>query len=115
MAVIEAGGIALPDPVSISIDDEIIWSEDTGRTLNGLMVGDVVTEKKKVNIEWGILKQSEVDKIKEYLVSGFFAVRFPELNITLSAYRGTISAEHIGKLGDGFYWYRKVSVGIVER
>ena len=50
MGVLMSGSVELPDPVSISVNDEIIWTADTGRTLSGLMIGDVVAEKKNVNI-----------------------------------------------------------------
>lgn len=46
MFVLKCGNVELPAPVSMSVADEIIWSSDTGRTLTGTMVGDVVAEKK---------------------------------------------------------------------
>ena len=36
-AILKAGEIELPAPVSLSISDELIWTADTGRTLNGKM------------------------------------------------------------------------------
>lgn len=46
-AVLKAGSVELPAPVSLSIADELIWTADTGRTLNGKMTGDVVAEKRQ--------------------------------------------------------------------
>ena len=40
--ILRAGGIVLPSPVSLTINDELIWSEETGRTLSGLMVGEII-------------------------------------------------------------------------
>lgn len=37
--ILKAGGVVLPAPVSITVNDEIIWSADTGRTMSGQMVG----------------------------------------------------------------------------
>ena len=34
-AVLKAGSVELPAPVSLSIADELIWTADTGRTLYG--------------------------------------------------------------------------------
>ena len=45
----------LPAPVSIKVDDEIIWSSSTGRALDGTMLGDVVAEKK---MSWFLLRVS---------------------------------------------------------
>ena len=44
--ILECDGQELPAPVSLKVDDEILWSSATGRTLDGTMLGDVVAEKK---------------------------------------------------------------------
>ena len=51
MFVLKCGNVELPAPVSMSVADEIIWSSDTGRTLTGTMVGDVVAEKSVYQME----------------------------------------------------------------
>ena len=115
--ILSAGSIVLPAPVSLSVSNEIIWSSDTGRTLSGLMVGDPVAEKKTVGIKWGVLPESDIAVIKETLVAGFFPVTFCDdgIEITIESYRGTLTKEHIGWLGDGIYWYRSASVDLIER
>lgn len=117
MSILRSGNTDLPDPVSISVNDEIIWTADTGRTLSGLMIGDVVAEKKNVSIKWGILPESEVALIKRTLAAGFipFTFRDDGMRITMESYRGTLSKEHLGYIGDGIYYYKSVSVDIVQR
>lgn len=117
MSILRAGDTELPDPVSISVNDEIIWTADTGRTLSGLMIGDVVAEKKNVSIKWGILPEKDVVLIKKTLVAGFFSFTFRDdgMNITIESYRGTMSKEQLGWIGDGLFYYRSVSVDIVQR
>lgn len=44
--ILWSGSVVLPAPVSLSVNDELIWTSDTGRTLSGRMVGDVIAEKK---------------------------------------------------------------------
>ena len=44
--ILWSGSTTLPAPTSLSVNDEIIWTSDTGRTLAGLMVGAVVAQKK---------------------------------------------------------------------
>ena len=44
--ILWSGSVTLPAPTSITVNDEIIWTSDTGRTLAGYMVGDPVAEKK---------------------------------------------------------------------
>ena len=44
--ILWSGSTTLPAPTALTVNNEIIWSSDTGRTLSGKMVGDVVAEKK---------------------------------------------------------------------
>lgn len=114
--ILWSGSTTLPAPVSISVSDEIIWTSDTGRTLSGLMVGDPVAEKKTVSIKWGILAESEMLQIKNTLTVGFFPISFRDdgVDLTIESYRGNLSKEQLGWLGDGFY-YKSASVDIIQR
>lgn len=115
--VLWSGENVLPAPVSISVNDEIIWTSDTGRTLDGTMVGDAVAEKKTVSIKWGILTEAELVTIKRTLTTGFFPFSFHDdgIDITIEAYRGTLSKEQIGELSDGIFYYRNATVDIIQR
>ena len=115
--MIEADGMELPAPVSIKVDDEILWSSSTGRALDGTMLGDVVAEKKTLSVTWGILTEMELALIKSKLVAGFFPVTFHDdgADITITTYRGTLSKEQIGRLSDGIFYYRSASVSIVQQ
>lgn len=117
MAELKAGSVELPSPVSLSVSDEIIWSSNTGRTASGKMVGDIVAEKKNLDIKWGVLPESEVKKISSNLKAGFFPLTFRDdgVNITIQSYRGTLSKEHMGYIGDGIYYYKSVSVSIIQQ
>lgn len=115
--ILKAGDTILPSPVSLSIDDELIWTEDTGRTLSALMVGDVLAEKKKLSISWGILTEEELVLIKSKIIPGFFPITFHDdgEDITIESYRGTLSKEVLGDIGDGNFYYRSASVSLTER
>ena len=91
--ILRAGGIVLPAPVSMTINDELIWTSDTGRLMNGLMVGEVVAEKKNVSLKWGILTEAEMSQIRSK----------------------TLSKEVLGRLSDGIFYYKSVSVDLIER
>lgn len=115
--VLRAGEIILPAPVSITINDELIWTSDTGRTMDGTMVGEVVAEKKNISIQWGVLSEAEIILIKKGITKGFFPITFRDdgIDMTITAYRGTLSKEQIGRLSDGIFWYRKATVDLIER
>lgn len=116
MAEISVGGVSLPSPVSISESNEILWSEDTGRTLSGQMVGDVIAEKRKLSVKWAFLWQGDVETIMNHLISGFFSVTYSSAggSHTMTAYRGSISTEQAIPQ-NGKILYKSVSVDLIER
>lgn len=117
MATLSCGGTSLPEPVEMSTSDEIIWSANTERSSSGNMVGEAIAEKKTLDIKWGILTEIEVKKIKDNLVKGFFPITFRDEgeSHTIYVYRGTLSKEHLGYIGDGIYYYKSASVQIIQK
>ena len=117
MFTLKCGSVTLPSPVKMTVNDEIIWSSETGRVLDGTMMGDVVAEKKNLGIEWGWLTEEEAALIKNNLLAGFFPITFRDYgtDITISAYRGAISKDVAGYIGDGVFYYRSVTVDIIQR
>lgn len=115
--ILWSGSVTLPAPVAVTVNDEIIWTSDTGRTLSGYMAGDVIAEKKNVGIKWGILTEAELLVIKQVLIAGFFPFSFRDdgIEITIESYRGTLAKEQLGWIGDGIFYYRSASVDIVQR
>lgn len=64
--ILWSGSTTLPAPTSLSVNDEIIWTSDTGRTLAGLMVGAVVAQKKNLSIKWEFLTESQVKQSRTH-------------------------------------------------
>lgn len=52
-----------PDQGSFTIQPEIIWSSNTGRTASGLMVGDIVATKHSYSMQWSNLSDAHAKKI----------------------------------------------------
>jgi hypothetical protein len=117
MFLLKCGDVNLPAPIKMTVNDEIIWSSDTGRTLDGTMMGDVIAEKKNINIEWAWLTEEEAALIKNTLIAGFFPLKFKDLGVevAIEAYRGTMSKDLYGSIGDGHIYYRSVSTDIIQR
>ena len=67
--------------------------------------------------KWEWLTDKEVKMIKNRLIAGFFPFTFHDsgIDFTIEAYRGTLTKEHYGYLGDGNYYYRTVSVDVIQR
>ena len=108
----------LPSPSTLKVDNEIIWSSNTGRTSTGKMVGDVIAEKDTVEITWECLRDSDLKTIKTCLKAGFFDFYFPECGelVKITVYRGTISSDDRGELGDGLgHWYKTVTCSVIQQ
>ena len=117
MAVtIKANGVALPSPTEIETSDEIIWSANTGRSTTGLMVGDVVAEKKTLTIRWGVLTAAEFDGLRSTLGTGFrpFTLDLDGAAVTITAYRSALTGALLGTFG-GVTFYRDAAVTIVQQ
>lgn len=114
--IIKAGSTILPAPTQMTSADELLWSSDTGRTLAGEMIGDVIAEKKTLSLKWEFLTAEDVANICSGLETGFFPVTFFDDNRrnTIDVYRSTITKEHLGNLGEHYY-YRSVTCDIVQR
>lgn len=118
MATLKSGSTALPEPSTISSSDEIIWSKNAGRSSEtGKMLGDVVAEKKTVDIKWEYITEQEAKIIRNLLKPGFFPLTFEDFGeaITITNYRGTIQKEHLGYIGDGHYYYKSVTVSVIQQ
>lgn len=112
MSEITVNGVALASPVSISNSDEIIWNSGTGRSANGQMSGDIIANKKTIQISWGILTQDEYNAIRN-IPSGFFNAVV--LGQSIRAYRSTISGSCLGTFSDGITYYNDVSTSFIEQ
>lgn len=108
--------VKLPTPDEITLNDEIIWSSNTGRSSTGLMIGDVIAEKNTFGIQWrGLRTAEEYRRIKAGLVPGFFNLKIVlDEEIYITTYRGTLSARARGEIGNTYY-YDSISTDIVEQ
>ncbi len=113
---IQSNGVALPSPTEIETGDEIIWSANTGRSTTGLMVGDVVAEKKTLTIRWGVLTAAEYDGLRSALGTGFrpFTLAVDGSAVTITAYRSALTGTLLGTFG-GVTYVRDAAVTIVQQ
>lgn len=106
-------GKELPSPVTMSIGEEIVWSENAGRTSSARMVGTAIAEKKTVSIAWGVLDESKIQEIEKEIPKGF--IKLYVLGKLYEVYRGTLTKEVLGYIGDGIFYYKSASTDIIQR
>ena len=67
--------IATPKNYEPTISD---LDGESNRNANGELIRDRIAVKRKLNLEWGPLKQSEISTLLKAVSSGFFTVTFPD-------------------------------------
>lgn len=115
---VQIDGKPLPPIAKLQIDHEKIWSKNTGRTDSGEMVGDIVTRKWKLQIEFAPLSDAQVSKLEGLIDPAFFDVTFrsPRTgeNTTVSMYAGTPSYP-VYSYVNGLPRYLGVTVDLIEK
>ena len=103
-------------PQTIVASKEIIWSSNTNRNTAGNTIGTVITQKRTVDLEWSNLTEADVRTIENAMPAGFFRFQFYDaVNVDMTVYRGALKKVHMGYVGDGTYYYKSVSVTLIEK
>lgn len=76
--------VAEPKLGGITVTDEPIWSDDTGRVASGQMAGDIKAWKTTIDVEWPPLTYSQVKVIRDAIGAGdrtraFFDIEYPDI------------------------------------
>ena len=67
--------IATPKTYEATVSD---LDGETNRNANGELIRDRIAVKRKLNLEWGPLTQSEIQTLLNAVSSVFFTVTFPD-------------------------------------
>lgn len=106
---LKIAGASLPTEnlTQIALNNEIIWSSNTGRTTSGLMMGDIIANKATLSLEFQWISVTNFNTILNAVNSSpFFTVQVKLDNITLAditAYRSTVERTMGGKYGGEWY------------
>ena len=113
-------GVEMPTPYYCQYLNEKIWSTNTGRGANGLLVGDIVTIKKKLVLKWRGLKSREVASLNAYISNAnlpFFTVSLLDETYTwhtYTVYAGTPSYESYSWNAD-YQFTKEMAVDLIEQ
>lgn len=82
-------------PKEFAVDLQKIDADSSGRNANGDMVRDIITEKIKLNCQWGPLSDGEMQVLLNAVAADFFSVTYPDPKsgiVTKTFYVGDRSA-----------------------
>lgn len=72
------GGSTVKPPKEFSVGLQTIDADTSGRNASGTMIRDIITEKVKLDMNWGPLSDSEVSNILNKVTNDFFTVTYPD-------------------------------------
>lgn len=70
-------GVAIKTPKKFTVGIQAV-DGDSGRNANGDMTRDYIATKRKIELEWGALSDSEISPILKAVMSPFFEVTYPD-------------------------------------
>ena len=75
--MISINGVVIATPKTFEVEISDLDGE-TNRNANGELVRDRIAVKRKLNLEWGPLSQTEISTLIKSVSSVFFTVTFPD-------------------------------------
>ena len=114
--MIKINGVAIATPKVFEATVSDIDGE-TNRNANGELIRDRVAVKRKINLEWGTLEQSEMSKILNAVSNVFFTVEFPDPQlglITKTMYVGDRTSPAYSYIDNKIKW-QGLKMNFIER
>ncbi|CAM3218442.1 hypothetical protein GHI93_11590 [Lactococcus hircilactis] len=71
-------GVIVKNPKTFKVGYQTIDADSSGRNANGEMVRDIITQKVKLEIEWGALDDSTASALLKAIKAVFFTVNYPD-------------------------------------
>ena len=90
----------------------------SGRTASGKMVMDIIATKRRVDVVWKMLTDSELEKIIDTIAANkpFFSLEYPDAGgtKTMTCYAGDIVTS-LWHTKNGIRYWEEVSIGFIEQ
>ncbi|MDD4797124.1 MAG: hypothetical protein PHO66_05095 [Eubacteriales bacterium] len=118
--MIKINGVPLSrQPQAVSVSYNALAAETSGRNAKGQMLIDRVAIKAKLELKWGGLTAAEAAGILSAISGVFISVTYDDLKAgapkTITCYTGDPQMEVSHKLANGQYYYKSLSVSLIEQ
>ena len=117
MAILNISGADVKDPKVLQVEIQDI-DKESERNANGTMQRTRVATKRKLNVEWSPLSNSEISKILKAMSDVFFTVKYEDpmegKSITKTFYVGDRTAPVL-KVSNGITRWEGLKTNLVER
>jgi hypothetical protein len=114
--LLKIAGVEVANPAEVSIGRFDLTK--SGRTASGKMVMDIVATKRRVDVVWKMIKDSELQTIINTITANkpFFSLTYPDAGgtKTMTCYAGDITTSLWHTVNGVRYW-QEVSIPFIEQ
>ena len=115
--ILQVNGTYIPDPSSLTWGLQTVSDQNAGRTTDGKMHVNRITQKRKLELAWNGVDFSITSEILHAVNDETFNVTYLDAltntRLTKTFYVGDRSAP-VYSYTDGYKWYSNVSFNIIE-
>lgn len=114
--MLRIAGVQVASPAELTVGRFDLTK--SGRTASGDMVMDLIATKRRVDVVWKMLKDTELQQIISTITANkpFFTLQYPDAGgaQTMTCYVGDITTSLWHTLGGVRYW-EEVTIPFIER
>jgi hypothetical protein len=114
--VLKIAGITVKTPTELKIGRFDL--SKSSRTASGKMVMDIIATKRRVDVVWKMLKDSELQQILDLIAANkpFFTLTYPDAggSATMTCYAGDINTS-LWHTKNGVRYWEEVSLAFIEQ
>ena len=114
--MIKIAGVSVKAPADLKIGRFDL--SKSSRTASGKMVMDIIATKRRVDVVWKMLKDSELQQILDLITANkpFFSLEYPDAGgtKTMTCYAGDILTS-LWHTKNGIRYWEEVSIAFIEQ
>lgn len=114
--MLKIAGVAVAAPSEVKVGRFDLTKSE--RMASGRMVMEIIATKRRVDVAWKYLTDSELDTIISTITANkpFFTVQFPDAggNTTMTCYSGDITTS-LWHTRNGVRYWEEVSIAFIEQ
>lgn len=117
--MLKINNTVLPTPANVVYSENKIWSQNTGRLDNGFFVGDLIAIKRKYEITFPPLTESQLATVRTAFNDEFAQVTITDMGsgtdaVLSSCYFGDLNVEAYS-WHNGIKYAKNATISIIER
>lgn len=114
--MLKIAGITVKAPTELKVGRFDL--SKSGRTASGKMMMEIIATKRRVDVVWKMLKDSELQQILDLITANkpFFSLEYPDAGgtKTMTCYAGDINAG-LWHTKNGIRYWQDVSIAFIEQ